>query len=133
MKTKKLDPQSLKQDEVAENKNEIDPEVHQQKPKTVKKRKHVSALVAASMGRSAVIEALPWNKFLSQLLRNNNEIIRTNSLVLLHEIATKTKALAKTTTALNNSFISKRDFTLLLEAEGRHNILSHVLKEALLR
>jgi hypothetical protein len=54
MKTKNIDPQSLKQGEVDESKNEIDPEVPQQKAKTGKKRKHVSALVAASMGRSAV-------------------------------------------------------------------------------
>lgn len=57
MKTKNIAPPSLKQDEVAENKNEIDSEVPQQKPKTGKKRKHVSALVAASMGRSAVAQA----------------------------------------------------------------------------
>lgn len=54
MKTKNIEPQSVKEDKMAENK--LEPQVPQQESKPVRKKKHVSALVAASMGRSAVAQ-----------------------------------------------------------------------------
>lgn len=52
MKTENIDPQSVKEDKVGQNK--VEPQATQKESKPGRKRKHVSALMAASMGRSAV-------------------------------------------------------------------------------